>query len=73
MRSAQVDTYSGAAHAVERRETAGQDFDQILPVGRRLPIFAHRDERYICLELFLQIDADVLLLIQISGVEPSAA
>src|SRR5262249_7882310 len=59
---------SGATHAIERCETSGQDVGQILSVSCRLPVFAKRDERHVCPELLLQIDADPLLLLQIGRV-----
>src|SRR5262249_2454373 len=43
---AQVHADSGTAHAIERCETSRQDVGQILPVRRRLPVFAQRDERH---------------------------
>src|SRR6516162_10519558 len=64
---------SGTAHAVERRKAAGHDDRQALAVGARLPVFAHRDERYVFPELLLQIDADPLLLLQIGRGEPGGA
>ena len=70
---AQVDAHSGAAHAIEHRETSGQDVGQVLPIRRRLPVFAKRDERHVLPELLLQIDADPLLLLQIGRVEPGGA
>src|SRR5260221_5402004 len=65
--------WSGAAHAIESRETAGQDTGQILPVRRRLPILAQRYERHVLPELRLQLGADALLLLEIAGVEPGGA
>src|SRR4029077_19872248 len=70
---AQIDTYSGAAHAVERREKSRQDVGQILPGASRLPVLAYRDERHVFPELLLQIDVDPLLLLQIARVEPGGA
>src|SRR5205814_8637350 len=64
---------SGAAHAIEHGETSGENIDQVFPVGRRLPVFAHRDERHVFPELLLQIDADPLLLLQIGRGEPGGA
>src|ERR1700730_1846589 len=65
--------HSGAAHAVEDHETSRQDVGQVLAVRGCLPVLAHRDERHVFPELLLQIGADPLLLLQISGVEPSGA
>ena len=38
---------SNSAHPIKDREAARQHVDQILPISRRLPIFAHRYERHI--------------------------
>src|SRR5260370_3829830 len=59
--------------AVERREAAGDDADEALAVGGGLPILAERDERHVLPELLLQLLANLLLLVQIGGVEPSGA
>src|SRR5262245_24052269 len=64
---------SREAHAVERREAAGHDAGQALAVGAGLSVFAHRDERHVFPKLLLQIDADLLLLLQIGRGEPGGA
>src|ERR1700730_18016103 len=58
---------------MEHRERSGQYVVQILPVRRRLPVFAKRDERHVFPQLLLQIDTDALLLLQIGRVEPGGA
>src|SRR5207237_6488449 len=65
--------HSSSAHPIERREATGQYVDQFFPVRRRLPIFAHRDERHVLPDLFLQLGADAPLLVHIGSVQPSGA
>src|SRR5258708_8734285 len=73
MQWAQVDTYSGAAHAIEDRETSGKDVGQVIAGRGCLPVLAHRDERHVFPELLLQIGADALLLLPINRIEPGGA
>jgi hypothetical protein len=68
-----VDTGSGAVHAAEDRETSGQNVGQVLPIRRRLPVLAKRNEWHVFSELLLQIATDPLLLLQIGRFEPGGA
>ena len=59
-------------HAVESGKAAGQHVGEVLTIGRRLPVFAHRYERQILPHLLLQLGADAPLLVEISGIKPGS-
>src|SRR5262249_14413163 len=64
---------SGALDAPEHREAARDDAGQFLAVSGCLPVFAHRDERQVFEHLPLHLGTNLVLFIEVGGVEPLRA